>query len=149
MKSSFASLAAGLTAVLIPLLATPQPAIADGIGLRELIKAVTEELHAAAADRIDDDRPGLFKLGEVTLELSFVASREVGARGGIRFWVIEAGTEAQFASESVQRVTVVLDPVELDAEDMVFFQRRQAEQARERRLQEELLQRQRQAVPRQ
>jgi hypothetical protein len=149
MKTSFTSLAAGLTAVLIPLQATSQPAAADGIGLQELVKAVTEELHAAAADRITDDRPALFKLGKVTLELSFVASREVGARGGIRFWVIEAGTEAQFASESVQRVTVVLDPIEMDEEDMVLFRRRQAEEMRERTLREELLREQRPAIPRQ
>ena len=52
-----------------------------------------------------------FRLGTVTLDFHVGVTREVEGKAGARFWVVELGGGASYAAESIQRVTVTLDPV--------------------------------------
>ena len=78
------------------------------IGLAEAIDALRAELGEAmsrgAGERIQ------FPLGRVQLEFHAGVTRDVEAKGGLRFWVIELGAGENHATESIQRVTVTLEP---------------------------------------
>ena len=78
------------------------------IGLAETIDALRGELSEAmsrgAGQRIQ------FPLGQVQLEFHAGVKRDVEAKGGLRFWVIELGAGENHATESIQRVTVTLEP---------------------------------------
>ena len=80
----------------------------EQIGLRETIEALREELSAAMVSGADAEIQ--FPVGEVELEVNVGVTRTADAKGGVRFWVLELGAGGSRASESVQRITVKLEP---------------------------------------
>ncbi|MCP2321887.1 hypothetical protein HDA40_000394 [Hamadaea flava] len=78
------------------------------IGLVDVVQALRAELARASAEAVD--APVQFPVGQVTLEFQVGVTRSAEARGGVRFWVVELGGQAGVASESVQKVTIVLEP---------------------------------------
>lgn len=84
--------------------------------LREFVAGLREELRAAH----EDTRTGessvepRFVVGPVHVEFSLAAKREAGAKGGIRFYVLELGASGSVASESTQRVSMTLTPLTKD-----------------------------------
>jgi Trypsin-co-occurring domain 2 len=78
------------------------------IELSDLIENLRVELsRARQAGKGDELR---FEVGQVELELSVGVTKEGGASGGIRFWVIEVGGEAKAASAATQRMKLTLTP---------------------------------------
>ncbi len=50
-----------------------------------------------------------FPVGQVTLEFQVTVTKSGEGSAGVKAWVIEAGSTASFARETVQTVTVVLE----------------------------------------
>jgi hypothetical protein len=78
------------------------------IGLVDVVQALRAELARASALAVGSDVQ--FPVGQVTLEFQVGVTRSAEASGGVRFWVLELGASAGLASESVQKVTIVLEP---------------------------------------
>ena len=79
------------------------------VELGELIRELRGELQKAMAEGQGD--PLRFELGPVELELTVGVNREAAGKGGVRFWVIELGSDGKVARESTQRITLTLQPV--------------------------------------
>jgi hypothetical protein len=78
------------------------------IELADLISTLRDELDLAQ-QRARNTSPQLVVQG-IDLEVSFTYTREAGATGAVKFWVLEAGAEGKLGSERVHKVTVHLGP---------------------------------------
>jgi len=95
------------------------------VELSELIRELRAEL-GAAVDSAPDE--GLrFELGPVEIEVSVAVDRRAGANGKVRFWVLDLGSDASVAQNSVQRVKVTLVPQVADGKAYVSGTREQSE----------------------
>ncbi len=77
--------------------------------LAQLISTLRAELELAQALAPEKSR---LTVKEIDLEVSFTFTKEAGAKGGVKFWVCEAGAEGKLGSERVQKVTLRLGPKE-------------------------------------
>jgi hypothetical protein len=84
------------------------------IGLEEVIRTIRAELTAAMLE----DAGGVvrFRPGPVELEFLVQVSREKGADGGVKFWVISIGGSAKATSSTTHRIKVTLDPLDPNEE---------------------------------
>ncbi|MBP2708693.1 hypothetical protein JOL79_33475 [Microbispora sp. RL4-1S] len=57
-----------------------------------------------------------FQVGQVQLEFHVGVSREGGVNSKARFWVLEVGTEGKYARESIQKVSLTLEPLTKDGQ---------------------------------
>ena len=55
-----------------------------------------------------------FELGVVMVELELSVEQTGGGKGGVRFWVVEAGGEHSRAQGRTHRITVPLTPLNKD-----------------------------------
>ncbi|WP_034593400.1 trypco2 family protein [Hamadaea tsunoensis] len=78
------------------------------IGLVDVVQALRSELARASALATGEDIQ--FPVGQITLEFQVGVTTSAEARGGVRFWVLELGAQAGVSAESVQKVTIQLDP---------------------------------------
>ncbi|MFC4147997.1 trypco2 family protein [Micromonospora mangrovi] len=80
--------------------------------MADAITALREELttaiEAAGAENLR------FKVGEMSVEFEIAVERTSGGRGGLKFWVIEAGGEHSHTGTRTHRITVPLTPVRVD-----------------------------------
>ena len=58
------------------------------LDLRSLVSTVRDELEAMDLERRSRDRPALFQLAEMELELHFVVEKKGAAKGKAAFWVV-------------------------------------------------------------
>lgn len=88
------------------------------MSLREFVAGLRSELKAAHDDAQEGEVAGepRFVVGPVNVEFTLAARKEAGARGGVRFYVFDLGASGSLASESTQRVNLVLRPVTKDGE---------------------------------
>jgi hypothetical protein len=56
-----------------------------------------------------------FELGPVELSLTVTIGQEAAPGAKVRFWVIEAGTDAKLSREAVQVIKLVLTPLDTHA----------------------------------
>jgi hypothetical protein len=77
--------------------------------LRQLRTELSEVMDESEGERLR------FELGPVELSLTVTVSREVTPGAKIRFWVIEAGTDAAISRESAQLIKLVLSPRDMKA----------------------------------
>ena len=83
-------------------------------GLAETVRALREELAEAVAG---GDGQGIrFLVGTVQLEFNVAVRREGGASGKARFWVLEAGADTSYAKETIQKVSLTLEPATADGQ---------------------------------
>jgi hypothetical protein len=94
------------------------------IGLVDAIASLREEL-AAAADK-GKNQDIQFPVGNIDLEFQVGVTRDVRAGGKLRFWVLELGTDAGYAAETVQKVKISLGAV--NAQNETLRIRRRTEQ---------------------
>ncbi|GAA2827988.1 trypco2 family protein [Kribbella solani] len=78
------------------------------IELATVVSQLRAELSAALADGADEDLR--FELGPIELELNVVVGKEAGPTAKVRFWVVDAGADARFSTESTQRIKLTLEP---------------------------------------
>jgi hypothetical protein len=79
------------------------------LGLAETVRALRAELEEAVAQA--DDAGIQFVVGTVQMEFNVAVRRETAGSGKARFWVIEAGAEAHYARETIQKVSLTMQPV--------------------------------------
>ena len=76
--------------------------------LAALVQELRAELeHAIGAAEGADLQ---FGLREVEIELQVVAESKSTDKGGVKFWVLEAGMEEEASRSSVQTIRLTLDP---------------------------------------
>jgi hypothetical protein len=85
----------------------------DDLGLASVVRQLRAELNEALAEA--DGERLRFELGPVELSLKVTIGREVAPGAKIRFWVIEAGTDAKVSREAVQDIKLVLSPRDVTA----------------------------------
>jgi hypothetical protein len=81
----------------------------ERVGVAEAVGALRVELSEAIAAAAGESLR--FRVGEVTVELEVAVERVGGARGGLRFWVIDVGGEVSRTTTRTHRLTVPLTPV--------------------------------------
>jgi Trypsin-co-occurring domain 2 len=82
--------------------------MAEGFELAEYIQRLRDELVTAWLR--GRQSPVGFEVGPVELELSINAERTAEAKGGVRFWVVDAGVGGNATAGSAQRVKLSLSP---------------------------------------
>jgi hypothetical protein len=80
------------------------------IALAEMIETLRCELETAQMEGAA--RPVAFGVEKVELELKVVLSRKAKADGGIKFWVVTAGTGVEAGSETVHNFKLTLSPLD-------------------------------------
>jgi hypothetical protein len=78
------------------------------VSLAEAIGELRRELTASVASGQDQEIG--FEVGEVLVELSLAMEREVGGKGGVKFWVVNAEGSARTGRAVTHRLTVPLTP---------------------------------------
>lgn len=78
------------------------------IELAQVIRELRAEL--AQAQHAADGEALRLELGPIELELTLAVSREGGANGKVRFWVLEVGADGRTSGSSMQRVKLTLSP---------------------------------------
>jgi hypothetical protein len=86
------------------------------LGLAETVRALRAELEEAVA--VASGEEIRFTVGPVQMEFHVGVRREAGASGKARFWVLEAGADSTYSKETIQRVTLTLQPVGQDGESV-------------------------------
>ncbi|MET7649147.1 trypco2 family protein [Streptomyces sp. NPDC005426] len=81
-----------------------------GVELAEVIRQLRRELKAAAAEGAGAGEALQFEVGPVEIEATVAISREAGAHGKVRFWVVEAGADGKLARSATQRIALTLHP---------------------------------------
>lgn len=76
------------------------------LGINELIERVKEELLTEQ----DKEKPKLFRIIEITLEINFAISGDINS--GFDLGVVTLGSEV--SEERIQKVTIKLDPINSD-----------------------------------
>ena len=82
--------------------------VVERIGLAETVAALRAELAAAVAAGADQEIQ--FPVGPVQLEFHIGVTKSAGGKGGLRFWVLELSGEGIRATETIQKLTVTLEP---------------------------------------
>ncbi|MFF5003995.1 trypco2 family protein [Streptomyces phaeochromogenes] len=80
----------------------------EPIRLSEWIQALRQEVQAAQQSA--GSQP-MFELGSLEVEVDLCTTREATGRAGLRFWVVEGGTERKRGKSVTQRVRVTLSPL--------------------------------------
>ncbi|ONK11986.1 hypothetical protein STBA_27220 [Streptomyces sp. MP131-18] len=83
------------------------------VELADLIRQLREEIKAAATAGAEPGETLRFEVGPVEVEVTVAVSREAGANGKVRFWVVDAGGDSRFARSATQRITLTLHPKEV------------------------------------
>ncbi|MGI5421552.1 trypco2 family protein [Actinomadura luteofluorescens] len=78
------------------------------LGLAESIAALRAELMEAL--EAGKDSEFAFGVGQIQLEFHVGVTRQGGASGKAKFWVLELGGDGSYRREEMQRVTVTLEP---------------------------------------
>jgi hypothetical protein len=78
------------------------------LSLSTALEALRQELQTAW--EAGEGQRVRFRVGEVSLTVQAVASRERKGGGKLRWWLLEAGAEAQRGSETTQTLTLALSP---------------------------------------
>ncbi|WP_308298900.1 trypco2 family protein [Streptomyces sp. GESEQ-35] len=81
----------------------------ESVRLAEWIQALREEVQAAQESAANQP---MFVMGPLELEIDLCTTREVTGRAGLRFWVVDGGTEGMRGASATQRVRVTLTPLQ-------------------------------------
>ncbi len=94
--------------------------LTEQISLKDLIRAVSDELIASRAERLADNRPAIFEVSELTIEASFVVTKSAGGGGGINIQVLRADANADYKQETVNRLSLKLTALKPDADHHIL-----------------------------
>lgn len=83
--------------------------------IKDVISKLRLQLEALDQERRDGNKPPLFNLSSVEVELSFIIKDSEDGKVGFDIKVISAGMGGSQATESVQKMKIVLSPTESDS----------------------------------
>ena len=89
-----------------------RPMASQDISLKDLIRAVSEELVASRAERLASHRQAIFEVSELTIDVSFVVTESAGGSGGFDLKILKADAKADYQKETVQRISLTLKTVQ-------------------------------------
>ena len=78
------------------------------VGLADVVEALRAELSEAMARARGQEIQ--FPVGEIQVEFQIGVTREAEGKAGLKVWVLELGAGASYTRESVQKITVSLEP---------------------------------------
>jgi hypothetical protein len=78
------------------------------VGLADAVRALRTELTTAIAEGSGEALR--FELGPVEMEFLLEVTREAGAEGGVKFWVVSLGGKGSVTRGSTHRVRLSLTP---------------------------------------
>jgi hypothetical protein len=80
----------------------------SAVELADVIRQLRSELQAAMKE--GENELLRFEAGPVELELTIAVEKTAGPTAKVRFWVLDVGADARFASASTQRIKLTLRP---------------------------------------
>ena len=84
----------------------------EELGLKDLLRQTRLEIEAAAREREAAGEAGLFQVDSVTIEANFIVRKNAGIDGSFRLLAVTLDGSGKYEKEQVQKVTVVLSPVQ-------------------------------------
>jgi len=85
------------------------------ISLKELIRTVSDELMASRAERLAANRPAIFEVDGLTIEVSFIITESDAAGGGFDLKILKANAKSDYRQESIHKITLTLSAIKDDA----------------------------------
>jgi hypothetical protein len=85
------------------------------LSLKDLIRAVSDELLASRQERTSSEQPAIWEVGELTIEASFVVTASGSGGGGFDLKILRADAKVDYGQETVHKITLTLKA--LDSED--------------------------------
>lgn len=89
------------------------------VSFGEMIRAISDDLREGQTERIADGLPPLFKVNSLELEVNFVIEKSEDAKGGVKFWVIEAGAGVGSKHSTTHKAKLQLEVAELTPQEKV------------------------------
>ena len=89
----------------------------DELSIKTLIRAVTGELLASREERLAAGDPAVFEVEDLTLEISFVATKSKGGGAGFQFWVVKADGNVKYDDQSVHKIVLKLKAAEASEDE--------------------------------
>jgi hypothetical protein len=78
------------------------------ISLKDLIRAVSDELIASRKERLAADLPAIFEVHELTIEAGFTVSDSTKGGGGIDLKIVKADAGVEYKKDTVHKITLKL-----------------------------------------
>jgi hypothetical protein len=78
------------------------------LSLKELIRAVSDELTASREERLAKKQPAIWEVSELTIEANFVVTNSGGGGGGFDLKILKADAHIDHSEESVQKIVITL-----------------------------------------
>jgi hypothetical protein len=78
------------------------------IGLSDALRALRAELEAAMSE--GEGQRVQFEAKAIEMEFQVGITKSGDVKGGVHFWVLELGGGGAYASESIQKVKLALEP---------------------------------------
>jgi hypothetical protein len=78
------------------------------VELSVAVQAIRDELLQAAADGVDKEVR--FEVGPIQMEFEVEIRREIGARGGVKAWLLSASADTKRTSTRSHRISFTLTP---------------------------------------
>lgn len=79
-----------------------------GIPLAQTIEDLRSELLKALKE--GESQPLHFRLKPIELELQLAITTSGGGKGGVKFWVVELGANAEIKRQATHKLKLVLEP---------------------------------------
>ncbi len=91
------------------------------IPLAEMLLGLRRELLAAQEQAANEQLR--FKIEDIEVEVKVGTTRKGAVKGGVKFWVVDAGTEGSVESQKLQTLKLKLKPVDAGGEDTLVSDR--------------------------
>jgi hypothetical protein len=85
------------------------------LSLKDLIRAVSNELRASREERLAEDQPAIWEVSELTIEANFVVSDSGRGSGGFDLKIIKADAQIDHSEQTVHKVVVTLKALDGNA----------------------------------
>lgn len=82
--------------------------IGHELSLKELIRAVSDELIESREERLASHTPPIFEVDELTIEAGFVITESDSGGGGFDLKILKADVKTDYAQETVHKISLKL-----------------------------------------
>jgi hypothetical protein len=90
----------------------------SGIALAQAVQDLRQELTSALEEGRGKNLR--FKPGQIELELGVEVTMEAGAKGGVKFWVVELGADGKTGRVGTHKLKLSLQPVDKDGHEFLI-----------------------------
>jgi hypothetical protein len=95
--------------------------MAKDFSIKDLIHSISEQLLQSEDERLRDNRPAIFEVDTLQLDISFVATESRGVKGGLDLRIVQAGLDKTYADQAVQRISLGLRRVSAKSDEFDRF----------------------------